>query len=62
MLIVLSLPDPTSRSLISSSTWPRLVATAGTCLTCAGLLFLWMGLTEYGGSVLFSLAGIACGK
>ncbi|CAH1114543.1 unnamed protein product [Psylliodes chrysocephalus] len=53
--------DPTSRSLISSSTWPRLVATAGTCLTCAGLLFLWMGLTEYGGSVLFSLAGIACG-
>ncbi|CAG9859459.1 unnamed protein product [Phyllotreta striolata] len=53
--------DPTSRSLISTSTWPRLVATAGTCLTCAGLLFLWMGLTEYGGGILFSLAGIACG-
>ncbi|XP_057669523.1 uncharacterized protein LOC130901885 isoform X1 [Diorhabda carinulata] len=53
--------DPTSRYLISNSTWPRLVATAGTCLTCAGLLFLWMGLAEYTGIILFPLAGIVCG-
>ncbi|XP_050498383.1 uncharacterized protein LOC126879418 [Diabrotica virgifera virgifera] len=53
--------DPTSRFLISNSTWPRLVATAGTCLTCAGLLFLWMGLAEYSGGILFPLAGIVCG-
>ncbi|KAG5886056.1 hypothetical protein JTB14_009505 [Gonioctena quinquepunctata] len=54
--------DPTARLLICSSTWPRLVATAGTCLTCAGLLFLWMGIAEYGGNVLFPLAGLVSGK
>ncbi|CAH1259720.1 unnamed protein product [Diabrotica balteata] len=30
-------------------------------LTCAGLLFLWMGLAEYSGHLLFPLAGIVCG-
>ncbi|XP_018561764.1 uncharacterized protein LOC108903905 [Anoplophora glabripennis] len=49
--------DPTARALISNSTWPRLVATAGTCLTCAGLLFLWMGMIGYGGTLVFILAG-----
>ncbi|KAJ8941704.1 hypothetical protein NQ318_023300 [Aromia moschata] len=53
--------DPVNRALISNSTWPRLVATAGTCLTCAGLLFLWMGMTGYGGSSLFILAGLMSG-
>ncbi|CAG9813112.1 unnamed protein product [Phaedon cochleariae] len=52
--------DPTTRILISHSTWPRLVATAGTCLTCAGLLILWMGM-ESDGSFMFVLAGLISG-
>nr|XP_023016104.1 uncharacterized protein LOC111505511 [Leptinotarsa decemlineata] len=56
-----TLADPSIRSLISNSTWPRLVATAGTCLTCAGLLFMWMGFADYGKNILFPLAGITTG-
>ncbi|VEN58038.1 unnamed protein product [Callosobruchus maculatus] len=53
--------DPASRTLISSSRWPRLVSVAGTCLTCAGLLFLWMGMAGYGESSLYTLAGLMSG-
>ncbi|CAH2005603.1 unnamed protein product [Acanthoscelides obtectus] len=53
--------DPASRILISTSRWPRLVSVAGTCLTCAGLLFLWMGMAEYGESSLYTLAGLLSG-
>ncbi|XP_044746089.1 uncharacterized protein LOC123307734 [Coccinella septempunctata] len=37
--------DPAARNLISRSRWPRLVGQAGNSLTCAGLLFVWMGMT-----------------
>lgn len=53
--------DPTSRKLIAQSTWPKLFATGGTCLTCAGLLFVWMGMTGAGQSWLFVLAGFVSG-
>ncbi|XP_045461000.1 uncharacterized protein LOC123671293 [Harmonia axyridis] len=36
--------DPTARNLISRSHWPRLAGQAGNCFTCAGLLFVWMGM------------------
>lgn len=54
--------DPASRNLISHSTWPRLVGTAGNCLTCSGLLFLWMGMaTGNDATCWFVLAGISSG-
>lgn len=55
--------EPVTRSLVSNSTWPRLVGTAGTCLTCAGLLFLWLGINSSGGKLaLFVLAGMLAGE
>ncbi|KAF7273677.1 hypothetical protein GWI33_013624 [Rhynchophorus ferrugineus] len=53
--------DSTARNLISQSTWPKLVATAGTCLTCAGLLFVWIGMTGTARSSLFIVAGLISG-
>lgn len=53
--------DSASRHLISQSTWPKLIATAGNCLTCAGLLFVWIGMTGSGKIYLYILAGIVAG-
>ncbi|CAG9764074.1 unnamed protein product [Ceutorhynchus assimilis] len=53
--------DPTSRKFISQSTWPKLFATAGTCLICSGLLFLWMGMTGANETWLYILAGVVAG-
>ncbi|XP_066143667.1 uncharacterized protein [Euwallacea fornicatus] len=53
--------DPSSRQLITYSTWPKLFAVAGVCLTCAGLLFLWMGMTGQNTTWLFVLSGIITG-
>ncbi|KAL1488053.1 hypothetical protein ABEB36_015422 [Hypothenemus hampei] len=49
--------EPTSRQFIIHSTWPKLFAIAGTCLTCAGLLFVWIGMTGDNGAWLFVAAG-----
>ncbi|XP_050296878.1 uncharacterized protein LOC126736529 isoform X2 [Anthonomus grandis grandis] len=53
--------DPASRKFISQSIWPKLFATAGTCLTCAGLLFFWMGRTGYHPSWIYILSGTVSG-
>ncbi|KAF5274801.1 hypothetical protein FQR65_LT00384 [Abscondita terminalis] len=42
------------------SRWPRLVATAGTCLTCAGILLIWTTVNTNRIAV-FILAGILSG-
>ncbi|XP_019768912.2 uncharacterized protein LOC109543569 isoform X2 [Dendroctonus ponderosae] len=53
--------EPASRQFITHSKWPKLFATAGTCFICAGLLFLWMGITGNNQSWLFILSGILSG-
>lgn len=53
--------DPWSRLLSTTSTWPRLVATAGTCLTCAGLLVMWIAIKGGNSTALFLLAGLLAG-
>ncbi|KAL3288102.1 hypothetical protein HHI36_002552 [Cryptolaemus montrouzieri] len=58
--------DPTARNLISHSTWPRLIGQAGNCLTCAGLLFIWIGMAGNQSSLIsaklwYVLAGLVSG-
>ncbi|CAH0551298.1 unnamed protein product [Brassicogethes aeneus] len=56
-----TISDPFVRTLIQSSTWPRLVATAGTCLTCAGLLFMWMALSGHEQGWIYAISGTISG-
>jgi MFS family permease len=50
-----------SRTIVFKATTPRLVAVVGTCLTCAGMLFMWMGMTGNHDYWLFPLAGVLSG-
>uniref|UniRef100_A0A1Y1KN00 Major facilitator superfamily (MFS) profile domain-containing protein n=1 Tax=Photinus pyralis TaxID=7054 RepID=A0A1Y1KN00_PHOPY len=53
---------PLARLLALNSTWPRLVATAGTSLTCGGILLIWPTINgNASNSSLFVLAGIFAG-
>ncbi|KAF2885403.1 hypothetical protein ILUMI_20801 [Ignelater luminosus] len=53
--------EPWSRILSTSSSWPRLVTTGGTCLTCAGLLIIWLAINNSNRLSLFLLAGVLSG-
>ncbi|KAJ3648298.1 hypothetical protein Zmor_020111 [Zophobas morio] len=53
--------DSCVRTLTSSATSPRLISVVGTCLTCAGLLFMWMGMTANKDYWLFAPAGLLSG-
>ncbi|XP_017770159.1 PREDICTED: uncharacterized protein LOC108557928 [Nicrophorus vespilloides] len=55
--------DPISRKMITNSKWPRLFALSGVCLTCAGILFLWIALDHHGhlARFLYVLSGLSSG-
>ncbi|EFA07125.2 hypothetical protein TcasGA2_TC010116 [Tribolium castaneum] len=53
--------DSAARNVTTNSSTPRLIAVVGTCLTCAGLLFMWMGITGKNDDWLFAPAGMLTG-
>lgn len=59
-IVTSTLTAPINRLLCRNSTWPRLVSTAGTCLTCAGLLIMWTTINTKR-TVVYALAGIFSG-
>ncbi|KAK5647281.1 hypothetical protein RI129_002173 [Pyrocoelia pectoralis] len=54
--------SPLTRLLCLNSSWPRLVATAGTSLTCGGILLIWPAInSNTNNSSFYVIAGILAG-